>query len=175
MAIRHANPGETIDLSPLGPALKHARTTAIVKSDAFEAVRLVVRAGADIKTHRVDGPITLHCLEGRALLGLPATSVELLAGQWLYLDGGEPHSVKGIEDSALLLTILFPTQTGRRNRDKDMTADDPAAEIPDSLLDEGLLETFPASDPVSVSNPSTGIKISSRGAGEKIKSGGNDA
>jgi hypothetical protein len=37
------------------------------------------------------------------------------------------------------------------------------------------LETFPASDPVSVSNPSTGIKISSRGAGEKIKSGGNDA
>ncbi len=175
MAIRHANPGEVVDLGPLGPGLKHARTTALVKSEAFEAVRLVVRAGADIKTHRVDGPITLHCLEGRALLDLPATSIELLAGQWLYLDGGEPHSVKGIEDTALLLTMLFPIQSGRRNRDKDMTVDGPAAETADSLLDEGLLETFPASDPVSVSNPSIGVKISSRGAGKKIISGSNDA
>jgi quercetin dioxygenase-like cupin family protein len=31
----------------------------------------------------------------------------LNAGEWVYLDGGEPHSVKGIEDSSLLLTILF--------------------------------------------------------------------
>lgn len=29
------------------------------------------------------------------------------AGDWLYLEGGDTHRVKGLEDSALLLTILF--------------------------------------------------------------------
>lgn len=88
MAIRHATPGEVVDLRPMGAGLKQARTTALVKSEMFEAVRLVVHAGVNIKTHKVDGPIILHCLEGRALLGLPTSSLELSAGQWMYLDGG---------------------------------------------------------------------------------------
>jgi hypothetical protein len=33
--------------------------------------------------------------------------LELACGQWIYLDGGERHSIKGIEDSSLLLTILL--------------------------------------------------------------------
>jgi quercetin dioxygenase-like cupin family protein len=107
MAIHHASPGEAFDLAPLGSNLKDARTTAIVKSEAFEVVRLVVHAGVDIKTHQVDGPITLHCLEGRALLSLPETTIELAGGQWVYLEGGVPHSIRGIEDTSLLLTILF--------------------------------------------------------------------
>ena len=107
MAIHHASPEKVFDLAPLGPKLKDARTTAVVKSEAFEVVRLVVHAGTDIKAHQVDGSITLHCLEGRALLGLPETSLELSAGQWVYLEGGVPHSLRGIEDTSLLLTILF--------------------------------------------------------------------
>jgi hypothetical protein len=31
----------------------------------------------------------------------------LAPGQWIYLDGGEKHAVVGVEDSSLLLTILF--------------------------------------------------------------------
>jgi quercetin dioxygenase-like cupin family protein len=107
LAMHHANPGEVFDLAPLGSNLKDARTTAIVKSEAFEVVRLIVHAGVDIKTHQVDGPITLHCLEGRALLSLPKTTLELSGGQWVYLEGGVPHSIRGIEDTSLLLTILF--------------------------------------------------------------------
>jgi quercetin dioxygenase-like cupin family protein len=38
---------------------------------------------------------------------LPETSLELSAGQWVYLEGGVPHSLRGIEDTSLLLTILF--------------------------------------------------------------------
>jgi quercetin dioxygenase-like cupin family protein len=49
----------------------------------------------------------LHCLEGRVVLGLADGSLELSAGQWIYLDGGAEHSVKGLEDSSLVLTILF--------------------------------------------------------------------
>jgi quercetin dioxygenase-like cupin family protein len=32
----------------------------------------------------------------------------LEAGTLLYLPTGEPHSVKGVEDASLLLTILLP-------------------------------------------------------------------
>ena len=107
MAIRHARAGEVVDLQPLGEGLQSARTTALVKSDAFEAVRLVVPAGKEIPPHQVSGQITLHCLEGRVLLGLADSTLELSSGQWVYLDGGARHSVKGIEDSSVLLTILF--------------------------------------------------------------------
>ena len=107
MAIHHASAGEVVSLQPLGQNLKHARTTALVKSELFEAVRLIVRAGVNISAHQVPGPIMLHCLEGRVLLGLSESSLEISAGQWVYFEGGERHSVKGIEDSSLLLTILF--------------------------------------------------------------------
>ncbi|MGB3643482.1 MAG: cupin domain-containing protein [Mesorhizobium sp.] len=164
MALRHANAGQIVDLQPLGAALKQARTSAIVKSDLFEAVRLVVGAGKDIKPHKVDGPITLHCLEGRALLRLPTETLELTVGQWVYLDAGEPHSVTGIEDSSFLLTILFPTgskkPTSETTPHGGIDADTKkTVEGLESLLDEGLEGTFPASDPVAVSDPSTGIRI----------------
>lgn len=108
MALKHAGPGETVDLSPLGEALHEARTEAIVKSKFFEAVRLVVRAGTMIPMHRVPGPIILHCIEGRVEIGRSSSArLELASNQWAYLDGGEPHSVTGIEDASLLLTILF--------------------------------------------------------------------
>jgi quercetin dioxygenase-like cupin family protein len=169
MALRHASAGQIVDLQPLGTGLRRARTAAIVKSETFEAVRLVLPAGRDIKPHRVDGPITLHCLEGQALLRLPTTTLALSAGQWVYLDGGEPHSISAIEDTSFLLTILFAAGNAEASSDAVLAAstheiaEDPAAdERLESLLDEGLVETFPASDPVAVSNPSTGIRINPR-------------
>jgi quercetin dioxygenase-like cupin family protein len=107
MALQHADPGEIVDLRPLGEELKQAKTAAIVKSDRFEAIRLIVPAGRTIPSHQVTGTITLHCLEGRVSLGLTQSRIELRDGDWLFLKGGEPHSVEGIEDSSLLLTIIF--------------------------------------------------------------------
>ena len=109
MALKHARAAEPVDLSPLGTRLQEARTEAIVKASSFEAVRLVVRAGTVIPTHKVPGQITLHCLEGRVGVGLNGSALELATHDWVYLDGGEPHSVRGIEDSSLLLTILLVT------------------------------------------------------------------
>lgn len=107
MAVHHAGSGEIVDLRPLGTDLQDARTTAIVKSSAFEAVRLIVPAGHKIPPHRVDGEITLFCIEGCVRLGHSHTETELSAGQWVYLDGGVTHSVEGLEDASLLLTIHF--------------------------------------------------------------------
>lgn len=105
MALPHAKPGEVIDLRPLGDALAATKTAALVKSDRFEAIRLIVPEGATIPSHQVPGYLTLHCLEGRIELG--PSGIALAAGEWLYLERGEPHSVRGIEHASLLLTILF--------------------------------------------------------------------
>lgn len=107
MAQHHAKPGEVVDLRPLGPGLVDAKTTALIKEKHFEAIRLIVRAGMEIPPHEVAGNIMLHCLEGRIVLGLARSNLELSAGDWLYLNGDEIHSLKGVQDSSLLLTILF--------------------------------------------------------------------
>lgn len=62
MALQHAKPGEVVNLRPLGTEIEGAKTTAVVKLDRFEAVRLIVRAGSTIPSHEVPGYITLHCL-----------------------------------------------------------------------------------------------------------------
>lgn len=107
MAIHHAAAGEVVDLRPLGQKLRETKTTALTKTDHFEAIRLIVAAGATIAPHAVAGDLTLLCLEGRISLGLRDREIEVAAGEWLYLAGGESHTVKGLEDSSLLLTILF--------------------------------------------------------------------
>ena len=48
MALQHAKAGEIVDLRPLGPKLEDAKTSAIIKSEHFEAIRLIVLAGAQI-------------------------------------------------------------------------------------------------------------------------------
>jgi quercetin dioxygenase-like cupin family protein len=106
MALTHAKAGEVVDLGPLGPALAEAKTSALAKTEQFEAVRLVLPAGRTIPQHAVDGQITLHCLEGHVLLRA-GREITLRAGDWVYLDRGTPHGLEAIEDSALLLTIMF--------------------------------------------------------------------
>lgn len=107
MAQHHARSGEVIDLRPLGKDLPNSRTTAIVKTNSFEAIRLIIPAGKEIPAHEVAGDIMLHCLEGRVALDLPDSGLELAGGDWVYLEGGARHRVKAIEDASLLLTILF--------------------------------------------------------------------
>ena len=76
MALNHVKSGEIVDLRPLGERLPGAKTTALAKTEAFEAIRLVVPAGRDIAPHEVAGPITLHCLEGRVVLERALTAAE---------------------------------------------------------------------------------------------------
>jgi quercetin dioxygenase-like cupin family protein len=107
MALDHVRSGDVVDLQPLGKDLTGTKTAALVKTEAFEAVRLIVPSGRSIAAHEVPGPITLHCLEGRVTIALPDAEVELSAGQWVYLEGGVRHALQGIENASLLLTLLF--------------------------------------------------------------------
>lgn len=107
MALQHAKAGEVVHLPSLASERGATGSAALVKSDRFETIHLVVPAGSTIPPHHVAGYLTLHCLEGRVTLG--PSEIELGAGDWVYLDRGDQHSVQGVEDARLLLTILFDT------------------------------------------------------------------
>jgi quercetin dioxygenase-like cupin family protein len=107
MALAHAQPGEVVDVRPLGDALASQTTQTLLKSNALEVIRLVVPAGKEIATHKAKGEITVHCLEGKIAFTACGQTHELEAGQMLYLSAGEPHSLRGIEAGSLLLTIVL--------------------------------------------------------------------
>ncbi len=108
MALHHASSGEAINLRPLGSDLQSAPTKALVKTDSFEAIRLVLKAGEVLPAHKVSGRFTLQCIEGRVRIDLANKSVELSSHQWIYFDIGAEHGLRALEDSSLLLTIPFP-------------------------------------------------------------------
>ena len=108
MAIPHAKPGEVVDVRPLGSALASAQTQTLVRAEQVEVIRLVVPAGKEIEEHKAKGEIVVQCLEGRVAFTAFGKTQTLEAGKLLYLPTGEPHSVKGIENASLLLTILLP-------------------------------------------------------------------
>jgi quercetin dioxygenase-like cupin family protein len=112
MAMPHANSGEVIDIRPLGEGLTRSITATLVKTDRLEIIRLVVPAGKEIPPHQVAGEITVQCLEGRIAFTAGGTTRELAAGQMLYLKGNEPHSLRGMEDASVLVTILVHQTRG---------------------------------------------------------------
>jgi quercetin dioxygenase-like cupin family protein len=108
MAIPHADSGMPVDLRPLGEALAKTETTALVKHDAFEAIRLVLRKGQEVcHDHEVEGMITVYCIEGRVALTASGATHDLPAGHWVYLRRHDPHTLRAMEDSLVLLTIMF--------------------------------------------------------------------
>lgn len=110
MSIRHAMPGEIVDVSPLGDALATNETRTLVKTKALEIIRMVVPAGKVIPTHKAKGEIVVQCVEGKIAFTACGKTNDLEAGQLLYLPTGELHSLRGIEDGSLLLTIQLPSQ-----------------------------------------------------------------
>ena len=108
MAIPHAKPGEIVDVRPLGAALASSQTSTLVRAEQVEVIRLVVPAGKEIAEHRAKGEIIVQCLEGKVGFTAFGKTQQLEAGKLLYLPTGEPHTVKGLENASLLLTILLP-------------------------------------------------------------------
>lgn len=104
MALPHCRSGEVSCLGMVSDAA--TRTVALARTPSFEAIHLVIRAGQSIPPHRVAGSMTLYCMAGHVRFE-GATLPELTVGNWLYLDPGIVHAIDAIEDSSLLLTILF--------------------------------------------------------------------
>ena len=106
MSIPHAGPGEVVDVRPLGAALATTGTRTLVKADALDVIRLVVPAGKEIPAHKAKGELVVQCLEGKIAFTARGQTHDLEAGHLLHLPAGEPHSLRGIEDGSLLLTVV---------------------------------------------------------------------
>ena len=107
MAILHAQAGEVVDIRPLGVAIVDSKTTALIKTHQFEIIRMVLLENKEIPVHAAKGDIIVQCLEGHVAFSTMGKNLELRAGHMFYLKTGEPHSLKAVEDSSLLLTILL--------------------------------------------------------------------
>ena len=107
MATHQAKAGEIVDLKTWAQDLSDEQTKAIVKTGEMELVRLVIPANKEIPTHKVSGPVVVHCVNGKIEFTAMGKTQVLIPGQLLHLMPEEPHSVKAIEDSVVLLTIIF--------------------------------------------------------------------
>lgn len=107
MAIPHAQPGQPVDVFPLGARLAEEKTYALFKSDQLEVIRLVLQLGKSLPPHKVAGEITIHCLEGRIEVGADQARHVMDAGQLLYLGAGVMHDVVALTDASALVTIVL--------------------------------------------------------------------
>ena len=112
MAILRAQAGEIVDVLPLEDLLPETKTCALIKSQNFEVIRMVILAGKEIAEHRAKGEVIVQCLEGMVVFNIAGTSVKLKAGQLIHLKAGEPHSLKAVANSSLLLTMLLHHEHG---------------------------------------------------------------
>lgn len=107
MATHHASPSEIVDLETWAEDLPTERSKAIVKTPDMELARLSFAAGGTFPLHSVSGPAVVHCISGEVIFESTTTTGTLKSGQLVYFEPDEPHSVRAIEDSVVLLTIVF--------------------------------------------------------------------
>jgi quercetin dioxygenase-like cupin family protein len=85
----------------------HAAKTVVRNADT-RVVLFALRAGAHLPEHKTNHGVIVHTLAGHVQIHLPAGPVEVAARSLLVLGAGVPHDVLAKEDSAVLLTIIWP-------------------------------------------------------------------
>ena len=70
---------------------------------------VAMETGAKLKEHHADGTVSIHALEGTLCIHVQGQTHNLRAGQILTLAPGIKHDLEAREDSALLLTISWPS------------------------------------------------------------------
>ena len=107
MALPHANLLDIINVTPLGPQLKEAVSTSLIKTDRLQLLHLVLPAHKDMPEHHVDDQCTIHCLEGTVELVWPGGVRQLNAGNIVVIPGKQRHSLRARTDCAVLLTLVL--------------------------------------------------------------------
>ena len=107
MALPHALSGQPIDVTPLGTRLAGEKTVALFKSKDLEVMRLVLQAGKSLPPHKVQGEITIQCIEGVVEVTAEGQVAVLRAGQMLFFAGDVVHGVTAVEDASALVTVAL--------------------------------------------------------------------
>jgi quercetin dioxygenase-like cupin family protein len=67
----------------------------------------VLPRGKAFPSHRVAGEITMQVLEGRVEIEVGGIPQILGPGQLMHLEGDVDHSLRGVEDASVLVTIVL--------------------------------------------------------------------
>lgn len=79
----------------------------LIKVGAMRLVLNAMKAGTEIKTHHANGPISVHCIEGKLKFNTEERAVTLQKGELLTLEELVKHSVEAIEETVFLLTVAL--------------------------------------------------------------------
>lgn len=85
-------------------ASDHAAKT-IAKQPGIRVVLIALKPGGHMHEHHADWAITVQGVHGHAEFQVSDRAVALTPGRLLTVAAGMPHSVTGIDESAVLLTI----------------------------------------------------------------------
>ena len=107
MATHHAASGELVSLRPLGAPLADTQSTTLLHDEQLRVMRLVLPAGKELPEHAVEGPITMHCLEGAIEVTTHGSCKTMRVGDFMYLAGKVPHALRATEDASILVTIVL--------------------------------------------------------------------
>jgi quercetin dioxygenase-like cupin family protein len=112
MALQHAASGDKIALARGDDDIAYFTSVALAKTPYMELIRMVLPKERPMPVHKVDGEVTLQCLEGEIAVAAHGRSIALTPGEMLYLSGGVPHAISAVQDAVALMTILLtPAQT----------------------------------------------------------------
>lgn len=106
-------PMVTMDLLSLKTQIKEEESyknsdrnaITIFKSEGMRIVLVALHKGAEMKTHKAPGIISVQVLEGHISFTTDQKAAERTTGQMLALHAGIPHSVIAKEESVFLLTL----------------------------------------------------------------------
>ena len=107
MAIAHAVPGELIDVRGPTGSIRPEDSETLIRTDHLEVFRYALPAGKVVDTHTAAGLMVVQCLEGAVEFTALGNVRQLTPGTMLYLPDHEPHGLKALRDTLLLITILL--------------------------------------------------------------------
>src|SRR6185312_2983031 len=81
----------------------------LLKADDLRVLLVAMETGAKLKEHHADGTVSVHALEGKLCIHVHGQTHILCAGQILTLAPGIKHDLEARTDSAVLLTIAWPS------------------------------------------------------------------
>ena len=82
----------------------------LVKYDDFRIVLTVLKAHHKIPDHQTAGRVSIHIVSGHVLVRAEGRTFDLPAGRIVALDRGIGHELEAVSESAVLQTIVWPTE-----------------------------------------------------------------
>ncbi len=79
----------------------------LVKEGHLRVTLIVLRRGAALGAHQVDGVVSVQVLRGRARISVEGRIVDLSRGELLVLDQAVTHTAEALVDCALLVTVAM--------------------------------------------------------------------